>query len=210
MRKWLAGLCALFLPLTGCTPAAEEVPNTSTPTEEESLLADIADGVEKIKQLSAMRDLDEIFALEDDTAFAIALSSALCDWTEFGEHLDVISPEAQVFYLCNTLDAEVNNGGFGAFIYNSSGQWGPETVEALKTVGASQTAELLRQVIDLFACDEYPRDLIERNNVLLNASLGAFEGTINDAFFTYPDGLLQDLYISYARNHRDCFSAPEK
>jgi len=67
-----------------------------------------------LEQLMAMRDMDEIFALEDVTDFVTALSSALWDRTESGKHLDAVSPEARVFYLCNALDAEVNNGGFSA------------------------------------------------------------------------------------------------
>ena len=207
MRKWMAGLCALFLLLAGCSPAAEPS-DTPLPTEEETVVSDTMD---KVERLMAMRDLDEIFALEDDTDFAIALSSALCDWTDYGESLDGLSPEAQSFYLCYSLDAEVNNGGFSSFIYNSTGQWGPETIEALETVGAPQTAELLRQVIALLVCDEYPRDIIERNEIL-NLSSDAFDRSIDEldnAFFASPDGVLQDLYVTYARDHRDCFSEPE-
>ena len=208
MRKWIIGLCALFLLLAGCSPAEKSL-NTSPPLVEESLMLD---SVEQVKRLMSMRDLDEIFALEDDTDFAIALHSALCDWTDYGESLDVLSPEAQRFYLCYSLDAEVNNGGFSSFIYNSTGQWGPETIEALETVGAPQTAELLRQVIALLVCDEYPRDVIERNEIL-DLSSDAFDRSIDEldnAFFASPDGVLTDLYVTYARDHRDCFSAPEK
>lgn len=132
MKKWLAGLCALFLLLTGCTPAAEEVPSTNTPTEEESPLS-ISDIVE---QLMAMRDLDEIFALENDTDFAIALGSALDDWTEYGQYLDRLSPEAQVFYLCEAVENKVNCDGLYGFILEFYGHWAPETVDALETVGA--------------------------------------------------------------------------
>lgn len=161
-----------------------------------------------LEQLMAMRDMDEIFALEDDTDFVTALSSALWDRTESGKHLDAVSPEARVFYLCNALDAEVNNGGFSAFFYNPSGQWGPETIDALETVGAPGTAELLRRFIALLPCDGYPRDIAVRNDVLLEVpdTFDANVGELDDEFYAGPDGSLQALYVTYARDHRDDFS----
>lgn len=161
-----------------------------------------------LEQLMAMRDMDEIFALEDDTDFVTALSSALWDRTGFGKHLDAVSPEARVFCLCNALDAEVNNGGFSAFFYNPSGQWGPETTDALMTVGAPRTAELLRRFIALLPCDGYPRDITVRNEILLEVPEGfdADVGELDDEFYTEPDGSLQALYVAYARDHRDDFS----
>ena len=124
----------------------------------------MSDRMDKVKQLMSMRDLDEIFALEDDTDFAIALSSALCDWTNYGEKLDILSPEAQVFYLCNTLDEKVNNDGLIGFIFESYGQWAPETAEALETVGAPQTADILRRAIALLPDGVCPRDYAQRED----------------------------------------------
>ena len=71
--KLIAIFSVLLLLLTaGC----QSGPNI--PTEEESAVS-IMDDVDR---LSSMRDLEEIFALEDDNEFGIALSSALDDWTE--------------------------------------------------------------------------------------------------------------------------------
>ncbi len=207
--KCLAALLSVLLLLTSCAVPAQITPEpTSSPTESEKV--SVMDLNEKVKQLSAMRDLDEIFALEDDTDFAIALDSTLCDWSNYGEALDVLSPEAQTFFLCAALDAEVNNGGFDAFFYNSTGKWGPETVGALETVGAPKTAELLRQFLAPFPQAPYPRDQEERNELLLALpdSITDNLNALDDVFFANPDGLLQDLYVSYAREHRDYFSAP--
>ncbi len=172
-------------------------------------MSDIKDSLER---LMAMRDLDEIFALEDDTDFSIALSSALSDWTEFGERLDAISSEAQVFYLCNALDEKVNSDGLFGFLIESYGRWTPETVDALETIGAPRTADILRRAIALFPDGPFPRDYEERENLLLdeNASYSEECNKLDSEFYAYPDGVLQDLYTSYARNHRDCFSTLEK
>ncbi len=172
----------------------------------------MADIKESLDRLMAMRDPDEIFALEDDTDFGTALFSALCDWTEFGERLDAVSLEAQVFYLCLTLDNEVNSNGLYGFLIESYGRWAPETADALEAIGAPGTANILRRAIALFPDGPFPRDYEEREKLLLDkkASYSKECDKLDREFYAYPDGMLQDLYISYARNHQDCFSAPEK
>lgn len=208
MRKRMAGLCVLFLLLAGCAPAAE-VPDTNALIEEES---PVSDPMNKVEQLMSMRDLDEIFALEDDTDFAIALSSALCDWTNYGECLDLLSSEAQVFYLCEQLDTAINSDGFVSFIFERYGQWAPETVDALEIIGAPQTADILRRAIALLPDEICPRDYTQRNDLLFEAEDKYYTAynALDEEFYTYPDGVLTDLYIAYARDHRDCFSEPEQ
>ncbi len=172
----------------------------------------MSDILDSLKRLTAMRNLDEIFALEDDTDFGTALFSALSDWTEFGERLDAISPEAQVFYLCITLDEKVNSDGLYGFLMESYGRWAPETADALEAIGALRTANILRRAVALFPDGPFPRDYEEREKLLLdkNAPYSEECNKLDSEFYAFPDGMLQDLYISYARNHRDCFSAPEK
>ncbi len=166
--------------------------------------------IDEVNALMAMRDLDAIFALEHDTDFCIALSSALNDWTEYGKYLECLSPEAQAFYLCDALESKVNNDGLFGFILESYGRWAPETVDALETIGAPQTADILRRVIALLPNGICPRDDIEREAILLDNDDYYSEayGKLDDEFYAEPDGSLQDLYAAYARAHRDSFSQP--
>jgi hypothetical protein len=53
------------------------------------------------------------------------------------------------FYLIETLEKEVNNGGFSQFFINSSGIFSFETNEALKEVGAVRTSQILEEAIKL-------------------------------------------------------------
>ena len=48
------------------------------------------------------------------------------------------------------FDVEVTNGGFAQYFYNSAGDHWMECLEALKAIGATRSAELLRQFCDLF------------------------------------------------------------
>lgn len=205
--KQLIVLCSLLFLLMGCGPV-DEAPSVSTTPAEEGV--NVSDRMEKVDRLMEMRDLDEIFALEDDTDFCIALSSALADWTEYGERLDRLSPEAQVFYLCEALDGMVNSDGFYGFILESYGRWAPETVDALETIGAPKTADIVRRAIALLPDGVCPRDYIERETILLDNDEYYYEAydALDEEFYAYPDGALQNLYAAYAREHRDCFSQP--
>lgn len=203
--KQLIVLCSLLFLLTGCVPV-DEVPGVSSTPAEEGI--DISDILLKVDRLMKMRNLDEIFALEDDTDFCIALSSALDDWAEYGEELDRLSPEAQVFYLCDALESKVNNDGIYGFILESYGHWAPETVDALETIGAPKTADILRRAIALLPDGVCPKDNIERETILLDNDDYYSEayGVLDEEFYACPDGDLQGLYAAYAREHRDCFT----
>lgn len=163
---------------------------------------DIHDHVGK---LMAMRDLEEIFALENDTDFAIALSSASNGWTGFGKNLEVLSAEAQSFYLCNTVETEVNSDGFVG-----CGRYAPATVDALETVGASKTADIVRRAIALLPNSVCPEDYIERENILFTDFDGysAAYDKLDEAFYQKPDGDLQTLYVAYAKKSKNAFAAP--
>ncbi len=166
------------------------------------------DTMDEMERLMAMRDLDEIFALEDDTQFCIALSSALDEKTGYGDKLEELAPEARVFYLCNALEEKVNSDGLYGFFLESYGQWALETVDALETVGALKTADILRRAIALFPDGICPKDGVERENILLDDRDRFAEacGGLDGEFYAYPDGSLQAFYAAYARDHRDAFS----
>ena len=48
------------------------------------------------------------------------------------------------------LEAEVNNGGFDQYFFNSSGNWAKYTFVALTNIGASHTAALFRRALAVF------------------------------------------------------------
>lgn len=68
------------------------------------------------------------------------------------------SPRDRVALCLHRLEAEVNNGGFHQFFFNSSGQLVPETCEALTAVGANETRRLLEQAVAIAFPNGYPAD----------------------------------------------------
>jgi hypothetical protein len=53
-------------------------------------------------------------------------------------------------WLVWSFEKNVTNSGIEGFLFNSSGDYALETLEALKAIGASQSYKLLRQACDLF------------------------------------------------------------
>jgi hypothetical protein len=56
----------------------------------------------------------------------------------------------QVFFCVWWLEAEVNNGGFDQYYFNSAGDHAIEAVTSLEAIGANHTADLVKQANALF------------------------------------------------------------
>jgi hypothetical protein len=61
---------------------------------------------------------------------------------------------------------QVTNGGFHQFLANSSGDYTPETAQALRQVGALISSELLEQALTLFPGRRVPREQSDRLRLL--------------------------------------------
>lgn len=62
-----------------------------------------------------------------------------------------LSKRELTVYLAYYFDAEVHNGGFDQFYFNSQGNHAAETVDALREIGAVKSARLLVRANRLFA-----------------------------------------------------------
>ena len=86
------------------------------------------------------------------------------DWERLGRIVNAIldrvygegtlTPEQKVVYLAYFMDAEVHNGGFDQFFFNSQGNHARETLDALRALGAPTSAKLLKKACEAFAPEE--------------------------------------------------------
>ena len=60
---------------------------------------------------------------------------------------DTLLIEEQRYILVWAMRAEINNGGFGSFFFNSSGDTALETLSALKQSGSSEVQQILGDAI---------------------------------------------------------------
>jgi hypothetical protein len=99
--------------------------------------------------------------------------------------------------LIDELEAEVNNGGFEQYLYNSAGDNTAETIEALEAVGALRMADIVRGAAAKFPGGMPPKERFARQDLLLDhiADPEVFR-ELDDEFYKYPDDL-GDLLKTY-------------
>jgi hypothetical protein len=124
---------------------------------------------------------------------------------------DALSGPESVFRAVWELEAEVNNGGFHQYFFNSSGKFARFALGALRAVGATQTAGILEQAINVIGADvQWSNDAARRERLVALPDEAAEElDGLDHAFFGYPDNLTALLY-NYVCAHRGEFGAPRE
>lgn len=105
----------------------------------------------------------------------------------------------QVAICVHQLEAQVNNGGFEQYFYNSSGMFALETILALRTIGALKTASLLEAAILIGYPTGYPADSSFHQKLLANSDESMEKlGELDNEFYSYSDDL-SGLVNAYLR-----------
>lgn len=79
---------------------------------------------------------------------------------------EALSDKEKAIYTIWWLEAEVNNGGFHQYFWNSAGDYAEIALVSLKNIGATKTASLLEKAIDTAFNGELPKSRAERQNQL--------------------------------------------
>lgn len=114
--------------------------------------------------------------------------------------LSLLAPKEQVFLLVWSLEAEVNNGGFHQFFFNSTGDRFAETAEALRTIGAVQMAAIVDRANNVLGTQALSTDRLRRQEQLesLTEEQKDFLSGLDTRFYRYPENL-SELLASYMR-----------
>ena len=131
--------------------------------------------------------MEHIWQLSDTNDFVMAMMEHLDNKTRYGEDLTALSAAERIFYITQTLEAEVNNGGFSQFFYNSSGEFSGELVSAFTAIGAPATAALCGKAVAAFGCD-IPVDRAAREEMLdelENEEIESILEECDNAFYDY-------------------------
>jgi hypothetical protein len=100
-----------------------------------------------------------------------------------------------VFFCVWSLEAEVNNGGFDQYFFNSAGDHAAETVVALRAIEAQHTASLVASAMAIFGPNGPNSDRNTRQDELeslTDAQREAFSD-LDNRFFAYEDNLSELL-----------------
>lgn len=92
--------------------------------------------------------------------------------------------------LIDELEAEINNGGFDQFFFNSAGDNTAEIIVTLKAIGANHTASIVESAAAKFPNGAPPSDRDRRQEALesISPNSDAFEEQ-DQAFYKYQDNL---------------------
>lgn len=106
-----------------------------------------------------------------------------------------LRPKEKVFFCIWALEAEVNNGGFDQYYFNSAGDHAKDAANALQLIGANHAASLVTRANDLFGKTGPDSDQTKRQDQLEALPEAQME-KLTEEFLEYRDDL-QNLLINY-------------
>ncbi|MCD1260242.1 DUF4375 domain-containing protein [Paenibacillus athensensis] len=128
----------------------------------------------------------------------------IMDKCAYGQRMDALSSAERMIYLLGVFEGEMNNGGFSQYLFNSSGKYAYETVQALKIINAEHTASLLEKSIRIYKNGPTNDGRNEpEEDELMEEQVDALND-LDRQFFAYNDHI-HDLQFAYMINHRDEF-----
>lgn len=127
-----------------------------------------------------------IWDIQNANDFIIAMFEAVRTKCGDGENMSALSDPERTFYIVQTVETEVNNGGFSQFFYNFSRVFADQMAQAFNEIGAAKTAEICVRALNgkssdaiLEKCDdmfyEYQDDLNALNRAYIMEHKGDFE-----------------------------------
>lgn len=152
-----------------------------------------------------MSKIGDILAIEDGTAFAIALSNLVFEAAERRGVENLTEAEFTAFVV-DGVEREVANGGFSQFYFNSAGDQARETVEALHRIGAHKMAELVEKANAAFG-ERGPNPDRDKRQEQLDEIGDTSEKLWNDLdgeWNDYPDDITT-LMRKYVQENRAAF-----
>ena len=148
----------------------------------------------------------DIWKIKDQNNFIVALDMQTAQKCQYGDDMNALSAPERVFYITQTLEQEVNNGGFDQFFINSSGNFANELVAAFTEIGAHRTAAICKKALDALG-GTVPVNREEREKMLdetITDEVTKIISECDDAFYDYEDDL-NALNYAYIMKHKEFF-----
>ncbi len=131
----------------------------------------------------------------------VGLACSKCD----GENRSLPLPLTHIV-LVSEVDAEICNGGFDQYFFNCSGDQADKAVHALRAVGATGKAEILRQAMSLFG-PRGPSKIREQRHLereRFSAPQAQEMAALDNAWYEDGENVRLLLHL-YASSHRRAF-----
>ena len=187
----IMGIITTILNLFGCSGQTMKNEGGLTKEAKEQL----TNSAETFKNRPIYKELTEkiIDTTSDENLLQVVfdnLSEKLsADYEKEYETVMSWNKSRQAIYMIWELEAEVNNGGFNQFYYNSSGQFYKHLPEALRLIGARKFADLTEKASKTF---EKEKEKIKKHQ----------DGTIEGFSKSYDDNSLNDFDTEFYDNYK--------
>jgi Domain of unknown function (DUF4375) len=126
------------------------------------------------------------------------------DFSNEGDVVRSLSKGQKAIYVTWILEAEVNNGGFNQFYFNSSGKLADLGEGAFKTIGAIQFADLVGQANSIY--DVTKEDLEKYDDGTIESFSKSYDqnplNDLDEKFYKlYKDEPLNQIKVKYIRDN---------
>ena len=130
------------------------------------------------------------------------------DYTKEFETVQTLSKPQQAIHIIWGFEAEVNNGGFNQYYYNSDGQFADLLSKALRFIGANQFADLSERANEIYK-NEY-KTITKQQDGTLEGFSKSYENNplevLDDEFYElYQQEDLQQLQVDFIRENKNSF-----
>lgn len=89
--------------------------------------------------MTHIHNLEELLNSDDTNSCIIDLDNFIGELSDYGDNMAVLTEPQKNFYLNQSLEREINNGGFNQYFINSCGDYAHESINSLKLIGANHT-----------------------------------------------------------------------
>ena len=141
------------------------------------------------------QDMDGLFQLTDNADFSIALHEILNNQCNYNPV--TLNHTQRVLFLCMHLENAGQADHILSFLQEDFPDYTDEAVKALYEIGATKSAEIIKQAVELL-----PKNGIWFFKVA-DENSQTLMGKLDWEFSGYPDGSMRDLYRKYAEKHRN-------
>ncbi|WP_050636334.1 DMP19 family protein [Candidatus Stoquefichus sp. SB1] len=149
----------------------------------------------------------KIIARQNTENIVTDLYNIICQKCENGDLINELNGIERVFYLCQTFELNMNNGGIHQYYENSAGNFANETVEALVEIKAMNTALILDKANSIFKEGIVPEDCdarIEELESLDYSEVSWFLDELDHQFYECVDDL-SSLNLKYVLTNKEAF-----
>ncbi len=197
---------AAFLYFTSCKIPNKKTSSTSIKDTIYDLVIKSLDSIEKKSPKPLTKNI--IDTTSDQMLLEVILNNLNAKLPEDNEEeyetVNGWSKSKQTIYVIGRLEAEVNNGGYNQFYYNSSGKYADLVPEALKSIGAKKFFDLMINANVTYKKEK--NKIVEKQDGTIEGFQKSYENNplskLDDRFYVlYESEDLAKLQIKFIRKH---------